>query len=89
MKSNQEWAYSTALSIQIIVSSADPLGKINTPVLKFKLKICEGILNYFKHLFKLIFPVLSYAYKYLVEQLFRQDWTKTLAAWLSFPPDYS
>lgn len=43
MKLNQEWVCSTDLSIQIIISSADPSGRISTPVYKFNMKNCEGI----------------------------------------------
>lgn len=82
VKLNQEWVCSTALSIQIIVSSADPSSRISTPVYKFNPKSCEGILNYFKHLFKLSFALFLYAWSYLAVQLFTQDRTKTWAAWL-------
>lgn len=82
VKLNKEWVCSTALSIQIIISSADPSGRISTPVHKFNPKSCEGILNYCKHSFKLSFSLFLYVWSYLAEQLLTQDRTKTWAAWL-------
>lgn len=73
VKLNKEWVCPKALSIKSIISSADPSGRISTPIYKFNPRSCEKILNYFKHLFKLSFSLFLYAWSYLAEQLLKTE----------------